>query len=82
MARYVLEAPDELMARAKSAAARDGVSFAEWLRQAALTRLGAKPAMFVPVASEKTLCEIRNPMVPADKCSLSMGHPGEHSWKT
>ncbi len=41
MARYVLEAPDDLMAQAKSAAATEGVSFAEWLRQAALSRLSS-----------------------------------------
>ncbi len=40
MARYMLEAPDDLMVQAKSAAAREGVSFAEWLRRAALSRLG------------------------------------------
>ncbi len=86
MARYMLEAPDDLMAQAKTAAAREGVSFAEWLRQAALSRLGAKVSAphgagqnvtpFAP--AEKTLCELRNPMAPSEKCGLALGHAGDH----
>ncbi len=94
MARYVLEAPDDLMVQAKSAAAREGVSFAEWLRQAALTRLRGdslprieaairkdldlSPA-FAPVKAEKVVkCELRNPAVPSQKCGLELGHAGDH----
>lgn len=40
MARYLLHAPDTDMERWKADAATAGVSFAEWLRQAAEARLG------------------------------------------
>lgn len=83
MARYVLEAPDDLMAEAKGAAAAEGVSFAEWLRRAALAKLNGRPhgagqnlTPFAP--SEPTLCELRNPLVPAEKCGLVLGHAGDH----
>ncbi len=33
-------------------------------------------------AGKPVPCELRNPMVPIEKCVLEMGHPGEHSWKT
>ncbi len=96
MARYVLEAPDDLMAQAKTAAAREGVSFAEWLRQAALSRLGKdslprieaeirkdldlSPA-FAPVTAEKpVLCELRNPTIPSQKCRLELGHSEDHAF--
>ncbi len=94
MARYMLEAPDDLMAQAKTAAAREGVSFAEWLRQAAVTRLRNDslprieeairkdldlPLAFAPVTAEKpVLCELRNPTIPSQKCNLGLGHAGDH----
>lgn len=40
MARYLLHAPDSDMERWKADAAAAGVSFAEWLRQAAEARHG------------------------------------------
>ncbi len=93
MARYVLEAPDELMEAGKVVARQEGISFAELLRQGLVQRMSRNGVLVVrevPSAvrfepSSAVLCEARNPdgFGPmGGKCRFPLGHPGEHSWKT
>lgn len=53
MARYLLDAPDDEMTAWKKAAAKAGVSFAEWLRGAARSKLPAATVPARPQADDR-----------------------------
>ncbi len=92
-AKLTVEIDESLHRKAKSKAALGGESLASVVRGLLSEWVGGRslpvePVLFVPAARtveqrsvpevEFVRCDLRNSMVPSEKCSLELGHDGSH----